>query len=75
MTTNEPVVTYEKRGQVAYITLNRPRALNAINSELQQRLNDVLIEFRDEDEMLVAVVTGEGGRAFSAGAEIGRAHV
>jgi enoyl-CoA hydratase/carnithine racemase len=70
MTTTEPVVTYEKRGQVAYITLNRPRALNAINSELQQRLSDVLIEFRDEDEMLVAIVTGEGGRAFSAGADL-----
>ena len=70
MATNEPVVTYEKRGQVAYITLNRPRALNAISSELVQRLTGVLREFRDEDEMLVAIVTGEGGRAFSAGADL-----
>jgi enoyl-CoA hydratase/carnithine racemase len=70
MATNEPVVTYEKRGQVAYITLNRPRALNAISSELVQTLTDVLREFRDEDRMLVAIVTGEGGRAFSAGADL-----
>ena len=70
MTTNEPVVTYEKRGQVGYITLNRPRALNAISSELVRSLTDILLEFRDDDEMLVAIVTGEGGRAFSAGADL-----
>ena len=70
MTTNETPVKYERRGQTAYITLSRPRALNAINRELRMTLRDILIDFRDDDNLLVAIVTGEGGRAFSAGADL-----
>ncbi|MDP6550376.1 MAG: enoyl-CoA hydratase-related protein [Dehalococcoidia bacterium] len=70
MTTNETPVIYEKRDHTAYITLNRPRALNAISSGLRMALRDILIDFRDDDDLLVAIVTGEGGRAFSAGADL-----
>ena len=70
MTTNETPVKYEKRGHRAYITLSRPRALNAINRELRFALRDILIDFRDDDNLLGAIVTGEGGRAFSAGADL-----
>ena len=70
MTTNKTPVIYEKRGHTAYITLSRPRALNAINRELRFALRDILIDFRGDDKLLVAIVTGEGGRAFSAGADL-----
>ena len=70
MSTNESPVRYEKRGHTAYITLNRPQVLNAINRELGTALRDALIDFRDDDGLLVGIVTGEGGRAFSAGADL-----
>jgi E-phenylitaconyl-CoA hydratase len=62
-------VLYERDGPIATITYNRPEALNAINSELRQDLNDAWARFRDDEEAYVAIVTG-AGRAFSAGADL-----
>jgi enoyl-CoA hydratase/carnithine racemase len=64
------VVLYEKRDRKAYITLNRPEAMNAFNSALSQGLRQAILDFRDDDDMLVAIVTGAGGRAFSAGMDL-----
>jgi enoyl-CoA hydratase/carnithine racemase len=64
------VLKYEKRGRIAYITLNRPEALNAFSPQLVQAFSDALIDFRDDEEMWVAIITGAGERAFSAGADI-----
>jgi enoyl-CoA hydratase/carnithine racemase len=63
-------VIYEKEGRVAVITLNRPEALNALNADVQMGLHDALVDFRDNDELWVAILTGAGDRAFSAGADI-----
>jgi enoyl-CoA hydratase/carnithine racemase len=63
-------ILYEKRERKAYITLNRPEAMNALSSSVWQGLREALIDLRDDDDILVAIVTGAGGRAFSAGMDL-----
>lgn len=63
------VINYEKDGKVVVITMNRPEALNAMNVELQQELHDRLVDFRDDSELWVAIITG-AGKAFCAGADV-----
>ncbi|MCH7786363.1 MAG: enoyl-CoA hydratase/isomerase family protein [Chloroflexi bacterium] len=70
MVVSTPAIKYEKRNQIAYITLNRPEVMNALNRELSAGLREALEDFRDDPEMLVAILTGEGGRAFSAGMDL-----
>jgi enoyl-CoA hydratase/carnithine racemase len=61
---------YEKKGKVAYMTINRPRALNAVDPETLQELSQALLDFRDDAERWVAILTGVGERAFCVGADI-----
>ncbi len=61
---------YEKRGKIAYMTINRPRALNAVDPETLQEFSQALLDFRDDAETWVAILTGAGGRAFCVGADI-----
>ncbi|HEX9074621.1 MAG TPA: enoyl-CoA hydratase-related protein [Anaerolineae bacterium] len=63
-------VRYEKKGHLAYVTLNRPKVLNALHPPLTQELSDVWTDFAHDSEMWVAILTGSGGRAFSAGADL-----
>lgn len=63
-------VVWEKKGAVAYITLNRPEVLNAHNMEMEKMLMESLRRFQVDDELLVAVLTGAGGRAFSVGMDL-----
>ena len=70
MVISTPTIKYEKRNQIAYITLNRPDVLNALNRELSAGLREALDDFRDDPDILVAIMTGEGGRAFSAGMDL-----
>jgi len=62
-------VLFEVREHVATITLNRPDALNAINADLSAGLMEALRRVRADDEIRVAVLTGNG-RAFCAGADL-----
>jgi enoyl-CoA hydratase/carnithine racemase len=62
-------VRYERYESVALITLDRPTALNAIDPVLSRELRESWERFRDEDDALVAVLTGEG-RAFCAGMDM-----
>lgn len=64
------VVEYRQEGRIAIITLNRPEALNALNAQLGRELRDVLVKFRDDNDVWVGILTGAGDRAFSAGADI-----
>lgn len=61
---------YEKKGKIAYFTLNRPADLNALDFETFSQLSDALIDFRDDENSLVGIVTGAGNKAFGAGADI-----
>ena len=62
---------YEKRGRIAYMTIDRPRALNAIDPQTFQEMSNALVSFRDDKEVWVAIITGSGSRAFCVGADIG----
>jgi enoyl-CoA hydratase/3-hydroxyacyl-CoA dehydrogenase len=55
---------------VAYVTLNRPQRLNAINAEMREELPRALSELGRDPDVRVIVLRGEGGKAFSAGADI-----
>ena len=63
-------VLYEVRGQAAWITLNRPQKMNAINSDVLEGLHSALDRAGADDEVKVVVVTGAGERAFSAGYDL-----
>ncbi len=66
----QPPALYEKRGRIAYVTLNRPEAMNAINLEMHELLWRIWREFRDDDGVDVAILTGAGDEAFCAGADL-----
>jgi E-phenylitaconyl-CoA hydratase len=61
---------YKKEGKVATFTINRPEAFNAMNPETYKEFSDALIDFKDDDNLWVGIVTGAGERAFCAGADI-----
>jgi enoyl-CoA hydratase/carnithine racemase len=63
-------VTYEKRDRIATITLNRPQVMNALHLEAHLELKEVWEDFRDDSEIWVAILTGAGERAFSAGNDL-----
>ncbi len=62
-------IIYEKKEQVAVITLNRPKVLNAMNKQLWLDLHDAFMTARADDDVRVVVITGQG-RAFSTGADL-----
>ena len=63
-------ILVETRARVGLITLNRPRALNALNDALMDELGAALLDF-DRDEGIGAIVITGGDKAFAAGADIG----
>lgn len=63
------VITVEERGPVSIISINRPEKLNAINKAVAIELQQAFAEF-DRSDQRVAILTGAGGRAFSAGADV-----
>ena len=62
---------FEKKDGVALVTFNRPAKKNAFTPEMVVRLADAWKEFRDDDSLRVAILTGAGD-VFSAGADLGR---
>ena len=62
-------VDYESKGQIGIITINRPKALNALNSEVLDELKTV-VESVDMEEIRCLIVTGAGEKSFVAGADI-----
>ncbi|MCZ6616929.1 MAG: enoyl-CoA hydratase-related protein [Gammaproteobacteria bacterium] len=64
------VTNFEVRDRVAYLTLNRPKAMNSLNPELRWALSKHFDEIESNDEIWLAVVTGAGDRAFCAGADL-----
>jgi enoyl-CoA hydratase len=62
-------VIYEKKDQVAVVTLNRPKVLNAMNKQLWLDLREAFLAARADDEVRVVILTGQG-RAFSTGADL-----
>jgi len=63
-------ILYEKRGPVAYVTLNRPDKLNALSDDLQLEVREALEDAGWDDEDIRVIVLKAAGRAFSAGFDI-----
>jgi crotonobetainyl-CoA hydratase len=61
---------YEKKGHIAYITINRPQVMNALHYGANVELNEIFNDFKQDDESWVAILTGAGERAFSAGNDL-----
>ncbi|MHB8578196.1 MAG: enoyl-CoA hydratase/isomerase family protein, partial [Dehalococcoidia bacterium] len=64
------LVLYEKRGPVAWLTLNRPAALNAVNLAMRDQLWALFNAVRDDPDVRAIVLRGAGERGFCAGADI-----
>ena len=67
---NFDTVIYEKRGNIACITLNRPQALNVYNVRMRDELYQVLGAIKDDREVMVIILRGAGEKAFCAGADL-----
>lgn len=63
-------IIYEKKDRIAVITINRPERMNAIDPQTSQELRNAWSDFRDDNEVWVAILTGAGERAFSAGLDL-----
>ena len=64
-------LTFEKKNQIAYITINRPKVLNALNMAVMEELRQAFAAVKDDAEVRVVILTGSGEKAFVAGADIG----
>ena len=63
-------VKYEKRNHIGYITFNRPERLNALHPPCHLEMDNVWDDFVADKQMWVAIVTGAGDKAFSAGNDL-----
>lgn len=61
---------YEKKESIAYVTLNRPQALNVYNIQMRDDLYEVLGAIKDDPDARVAIFKGAGDKAFCAGADL-----
>jgi len=64
------LLTYEKSNRIAWITINNESRMNALSTGVMNGLYDSFEEVDNDDDVLVAVLTGGGGRAFCAGADL-----
>jgi enoyl-CoA hydratase len=63
-------ILYEKANNIAKVTLNRPEALNALNSTVYNELYDVFEAIEQDDEVRAVIITGSGEKAFAAGTDV-----
>jgi enoyl-CoA hydratase/carnithine racemase len=67
---DEGVVLYEKRDRIAYVTINRPEARNAVSPEVHRAMIAAWADFAEDDSVDVGILTGAGDDAFCAGADL-----
>ena len=63
-------VIYEVKESIGFLTINRPKSLNALNNRVLDEITDVLEEVKTADEVKAIILTGSGEKAFVAGADI-----
>ena len=68
--TSEPEISFERRGTAGIVSLNRPKALNAVTLIMVRALRQQLDGWRDDPTVSRVVIIGSGGRAFSAGGDL-----
>ena len=64
-------ILLEKKNAIAYVTVNRPKVLNALNMATMEELGAAFLDIRNDSSIRVAILTGAGEKAFVAGADIG----
>lgn len=67
---NYETLLIEKENGIGTLTINRPKSLNALNTQVLEDLHEALIEIDQDKEIDVLIITGAGDRAFIAGADI-----
>lgn len=70
MPVDKPRVRYEKLGQVAYITLDRPEALNAMDLQMHEELKVIWDDFESDEKIRLGVLSGTGEKAFCVGQDL-----
>ncbi|MEJ8573696.1 enoyl-CoA hydratase/isomerase family protein [Microbaculum marinum] len=68
--TDAPEILFDKRGRAGFVTLNRPKALNALTLGMVRALHPKLIEWADDPDVGHVVIAGAGEKAFCAGGDI-----
>jgi len=63
-------ILYTKEGRIAHVTINRPEKLNAVDPLTSAELLDAFTDFKEDDDIWVAILTGAGDRAFSTGNDL-----
>jgi enoyl-CoA hydratase/carnithine racemase len=63
-------INYEKKNHLAVITMNRPDAMNAMNAQMRKEMSESYVDFRDDKDSWVLIITGAGEKAFSAGMDL-----
>jgi enoyl-CoA hydratase/carnithine racemase len=61
---------FEKKNQIAYVTVSRPKVLNALNMATMEELHRAFTDVKNDSNVRVAILTGDGEKAFIAGADI-----
>src|SRR5215472_19208593 len=64
-------ILYEKKGAIAYVTVNRPKLLNALNTQTWRDLRTAFEDAQNDANVRGVILTGAGDKAFIAGADIG----
>jgi enoyl-CoA hydratase len=64
-------ILLEKKNAIAYVIVNRPKVLNALNMATMEELQRAFIDLKNDSAIRVAILTGSGEKAFIAGADIG----
>lgn len=60
---------YKKEGEIAIFTINRPEARNAFNTQMLQELYEAMVDFRNDKDLRVGIITGAGEKAFCGGTD------
>ncbi|MFC1949259.1 enoyl-CoA hydratase/isomerase family protein [Chloroflexota bacterium] len=63
-------IEYQKEGHIAIFTINRPEVLNALSPEALREMNESLIDFREDKNLWVGIITGAGEKAFCTGLDL-----
>ena len=64
------MISYQRQGRIAIFTLNRPEARNAMNAQGMQQLHDRMVEFSNDQNSWIGIITGAGDKVFCAGADV-----
>src|SRR5579862_8947570 len=64
-------ILFEKKNAIGYVTVNRPKVLNALNMATMEDLRKAFHDIKSDSSVRVVIITGSGEKAFIAGADIG----